>query len=296
MVPMIRPLGLALSVMILTGCATTRSASLAGDAPALPAVTVNEFIAMQPADRQQEIASAQRDLRLAERRAGRAAALVPLAETQLRIARADVDARSAAVERADARVALVQRQHEAVFLGAPADGQTVPENVQQAIQRLDEAEYAVDVARWEREAADALARVREEELAYAQAFRNAAQRDVEMQRAQVDLARMRLVTRAAADLLPGIADPRLSLAQSRVREAQAGYAQAHAEAMTRLAAAQIRRAGMANYRSGPPAMVSLSGSPGQSGASGLAPSAAAIEPEPLPWPDAWQEPPGDQPR
>ncbi|HEX7127951.1 MAG TPA: hypothetical protein VF406_19515 [Thermodesulfobacteriota bacterium] len=296
MIPTSRSLALVLSVAVLTGCASARGASLGGDAPALPAVTVNEFIAMQPAERQQEIAAAQRELRMAERRAERAAALVPVAETQLRIARADVQNRKAAVQRSDANVALVRRQHEAVFLGVPADTEKVPEDVEQALRRLDEAEHAVDVARWEQEAAEALERVREEELAYAQAFRNAAQRDVELQQAETDLARIRLVTRATADILPGVADPRLSLAQSRVQEARAGYAEAHAEAMGRLAASQMRRAGMANYQYGPPAMVSLSGSPGGSEAPGLVPSTAAIEPEPLPWPNAWEEPPAGQPR
>ncbi|HEY8369310.1 MAG TPA: hypothetical protein VIM86_08325, partial [Thermodesulfobacteriota bacterium] len=269
MTPTSRSFALVLSVAVLTGCASTRGASLDGDAPALPAVTVNEFIAMQPAERQQEIAAAQRNLRLAERRADRAAALVPIAETQLRIARADVANRKAAVQRADANVALVRRQHEAVFLGMPADTQKIPQDVEQALRRLDEAEYAVDVARWEQEAAEALERVREEELAYAQAFRNAAQREVELQRAETDLARMRLVTRTTANILPGVPDPRLSLAESRVRDAQAVFAQAHAEAMTRLAASQIRRAAMANYQYGPPAMVSLSGSPGGSEVAGL---------------------------
>ncbi len=298
MPPTLRPVGLALSLLVLTGCASARGASLVGDAPALPAVTVNEFLAMQPAERKQEIAVAEREARLAERRADRAAILVPLAETQLRIARADVEARKAAVARGDAHVALVRRQHEAVFAGVPADSQTVPPNVEQALQRLDEAEHAVDVARWEEEAAGALVRVRTDELAYAQAFQEAAQRDAEMQRAEADLARMRVVTRMTADILPGVTDPRFSMAQSRVREAQASYARAHADAMTRLAGAQVRRAGMASYRSGPPAMVSLSGSgaPGQSASAGLVPRSVPMEPEPLPWPDAWEEPRSGQPR
>ncbi len=282
-----RPAGLALSLLLLAGCASTRSG---GEALALPSVTVDEFLSMQPVDRKQPIAAADRDLRLAERRAERAELLVPLADSQVRIARAEAGARKAAVKRADAQLALVRRQHQAVFAGAPADSGTVPDDVQRALQRFEQAEQDVDVARWWQEQADALVRVREQELAYAQTFRDAARRDVELQRAETDLAKMRLVTQATVQILPGVADPRLSVAQSSVREAQANYAKAHAEAMTRLADAQMRRAGMASFEAGPPPMASLSGSPGQSGAAGLVSRPVAIEAEPLPWPDAWEEP------
>lgn len=285
--------GLALLLVPLAGCASARRTG--GEALALPPVTVNEFIAMQPAARKQEIAAAERDVRAAERQAERADLLVPVAERQLEIARAELNAREAAVTRTESRLALVRKQHQATFAGVPAGSQTVPEDVQQALERFEAAEHDLDVARWEAERADAAARVREEELAYARAFREAARRDTELQRARVELARIEVVRRATADVLPGVTDPRLAEAQSRVQEAQAGYAKAHADATARLATAQLRRAGMAHYQSGPPPRLSLSGAGDRSGASGLLPPAVRIEPEPLPWPDAWEEPAAGRP-
>ncbi len=273
---------LAAALLLLAGCGAIRGRPETAAAP----VSTEEFLATLPAEKKQDVLAAETDVREAERQASRAQQAVALAEQRLREARAEIDARKAEVERAQAQLGLIRRQYQAQLEGAPAGGQ-VPQEMQAATQRLNEAEHAVEVARWEQDRAQSLAQLRERELNYARAFREAADRQVDVQRAELELVKAQTVVQNSPGLVEGVVDPRVARAQAALREAQANYARAHADATQRLAEVQLGRQTMARFQSGPPPMLPAS-APGQSGTAQLAPKQRQVELTPLPWPTAWQ--------
>lgn len=278
---------LAAALLALTGCGAMRSQP----EMAAQGVSTEEFLATLPAERKQEIAAAETEVRRTEREAERAEMAIALAEERLKAARADVDARKAEVEKAQARVELVRKEHRAQLQGAPVKDQ-VPTDVQAAARRLADAEHAVDVARWHQEWAQSLVRLREREERYAKAFEEAARQQVGVKKAEVGLARAQVVERNRPGLVEEVVDPRVARAQASLRDAQASYAQAHAGATERLADVQLQRRVMARFDQGPPAKLETAAAPGQSGTARLAPTPQPVQLAPLPWPDPWE--PKDQ--
>lgn len=280
----------AMGVALLAGCAT------GGAGRSADRESTDQLLATLSSEQRAPITQAENAVREAEREASRADEAVQLAEQRVQAAEADVDAQAAAIEKARAQAELVRKQTEAQLEGAPVSGQ-VPAEAQAARRRLEEAEHAIEVAQWQRERAEALARLRESEQAYAEAFRDAAQEQVAAREAEADLVRERVASRARPAAVPGVVDPRVADAQAGMREAQANFARARAEATQRLADVQLQRRSMARFEGGPPAR--LSGSQpgqGQSGAQGLVSQPREVEAEPLPWPSAWQQDQGGQPK
>lgn len=273
---------LAAALLLLAGCGAARS----GQHAAAPQVSVDEFLATLPAEQKQDIAAAETELRQAERQASRAEQAVPLAEQRLREAEAEIDARKAEIERAQAQLELIRKQYQVQFEGAPAGGQ-VPQETRTAVERLNEAEHAVEIARWELDRAQSLAQLRKRELDYARAFRKAANQQVDVQRAELQVVKTQTVAQNTPGLVEGVVDPRVAQAQAALRDAQASYARAHAEATQRLAEVQLGRQTMARFQSGPPPMLPAD-VPGQSGTAQLAPTPRPVQLPPLPWPAAWQ--------
>lgn len=271
----------AAGLVLLTGCAT-RGGTTAAEQPSAEDIT-----ATLPAEQRAPILEAEDQLREAQRQADRAEEAVKLAQQRVQTARADLDAKGSAISQAEARVDLVREQTRAQLQGAPVSGQA-PSEVQEARKQLDEAEHAVEVARWERDRAQALVSLREAELAYAEAFRDAAREQVDVRARQVDVARAQAASAAAPGAVPGVVDPRVAEAEAQLRQAQAEFANAHAEATQRLSDVQLRRQTMARFESGPPRPLSGAAQAGQSGAETLASQPTRVEAQPLPWPSAWQ--------
>jgi hypothetical protein len=273
----------AVGLVLLAGCATG-----GGGAPTAQ-ISTEELLATLPAEQRAPITQAENQVREAERQAQRAEEAVKLAEQRVAEAKANRDARSAEIEQAQARAELVRNQTRAQLEGAPVSGQ-VPTEAQAARQRVDEAEYAVEVAQWERERADALVGLREAELTYAQAFRDTARKQVDVKTKEADIVRAQVASQASPGAVPGVVDPRVAEAQAALREVQAEFAKTRADATQKLADVQLRRQAMARFESGPPTRLSGAAQTGQgqSGSPALASQPREVEAQPLPWPSAWQ--------
>jgi hypothetical protein len=274
--------GLAAALLALAGCAAFSGGDRTG-----AQVSADEVTATLPPEQRAQITEAENALREAEQQAVRAEEAVKLAEGRTRMSRADVDARKAAVERAQAQADLVKKQHQAQLSGTPGSGQA-PADVQAAQNQVADAQHAVEVARWEHDRAQAMAQLRRDEQAYAESFLKTARELVEARRAEVDLAKAQVASQATPDAVPGVANPNVARAQAKMREEQAGLARARAEATERLSRVQLGQRGMAKWQSGPPQRTSA-GAPGRSGAAQLTAEPRRVEPEPLPWPAPWEQ-------
>jgi len=275
--------GLAAALLALAGCA-----AFSGDGDRAGAqVSAEELVATLPPEQRAQITEAENALREADQQVVRAEEAVKLAEGRTRMSRADLDARKAAVERAQAQVDLVKKQHQAQLSGTPVSGQA-PADVQGAQKQVADAEHAVEVARWEHERAQAISQLRRDEQAYAEAFLKTARELVDVRKAEAEMAKTQVASQATPDALPGVANPNIARAQAKLREEQAGLARARAEATERLARVQLGQRGMAKWQSGPPAQASA-GAPGRSGAAQLTAEPRRVEPEPLPWPAPWEQ-------
>jgi hypothetical protein len=288
----LRVAGLAASLLALAGCGALR-----GPSPlAAPHLTADDYLATLPPEKTRAIASAEAELRGALRLVARAEQNLPLAEQELAVARAEAAVRAAAVARAVARLELVKRQHQAQLYAPPADGRAA--KAPAPGERLDAAESAVEVARWEQERAAWLVDLRQREIDYANAFLGVARRQVEVRRAGVEVARAQAVADGTSGLVPGIADPRVARAEVARREAELVFARAYADAAERLAAVQVRQRSRSRFRAGAPVTLA----PAQSGSPAAAPLALTprpVESTPLPWPapaapDAADAPAGDR--
>ncbi len=273
----------AVAVALLSGCASIR-----GGSDTARQASTEEILATLPPEQRAPITQAENRVREAEREATRAEEAVSLAEQRVSTAGAQVDAEKAGVEKAQAQVELVRTQTRAQLEGAPVSGQ-VPAEAEAARRRLEDAQYGVEVARWQRQRAESLVKLRRAEQAYAGAFQRAEQEQVDVRKAEVDLARAEVASRAAPSAVQGVVDPRVAEAQAKLREAQASFARARADATQRLADVQLQRRTMARFESGPPPRLAATQQGGQSGAQpGLVPQPREVEAEPLPWPSAWQ--------
>jgi SpoU rRNA methylase family enzyme len=267
------------ALLALAGCASFGARS---GGPKGADVSTDEYIATLPADKVQPVWQAQEDLLQAERQAARVAHASALARVRLDQAKASSAMRQAAVDKARKDIELVRAEYEAQLDGVPVSREAPP-NVEGAMRRLREAEHGLRVAQWEEEQARAFAELRDRELAYARAYADAAQQTVELKKAEFELAKQVVVAENQPNAVPGVVNPRVARAQAALREAQARYAQAHAGAIERLAAAQVQEKTMARFQGGPPSLAATLGV-GRSGAAPLAPAQRQVELEPLPWP------------
>jgi hypothetical protein len=266
-------------LIALAGCASFGARS---GGPKGADVTVDEYIATLPADKVQPVWQAQEELLQAERQAARVAHASALARVRLDQAKAGAAMRQAAVDKARKDIELVRAEYEAQLDGVPVSREAPP-NVEGAMRRLQEAEHGLRVAQWEQEQARAFAELRDRELAYAQAYGDAAKQNVELKKAEFELAKQVVVAENQPNAVPGVVNPRVTRAQAALREAEARYTQTHAAAIERLAAAQVQEKTMARFQGGPPSMAATLGL-GRSGAAPLAPAQRQVELEPLPWP------------